>query len=100
MTALTALIAAISSLVGTASVLVTAVTILHRQAAHTRQLADVAGEVATSNGKTIGALLDLQEGRRIVADIPEHERTDSEHHYVHQLTANSPPAPAVPPVAP
>lgn len=46
---------------------------------------DVHAEVKTANGITAAVLLDRQEGRRIEADVPAGERTDSEQHYVDQL---------------
>lgn len=48
----------------------------------------VAEQVLTSNGKTLGALADLAEGRRITADVPETERSQSEQHYADRADAD------------
>ncbi|HXA31500.1 MAG TPA: hypothetical protein VNV87_04515 [Acidimicrobiales bacterium] len=42
-------------------------------------------EVRTSNGLTIAALADAQEGRRIVHDIPTAERSEHDQAYVDAL---------------
>jgi hypothetical protein len=43
-------------------------------------------EVTTTNGKTLAALSDLAEGRRIRADVAADTRTRSEERYVRELT--------------
>lgn len=52
-----------------------------------RHIGDVHHEVKAGNGITMAALADRQEGRRVQADIPEAERTDSEQGYVDNLEA-------------
>ena len=39
-------------------------------------------ELVTLNGKTVGELGDLTEGRRIIRDVPIAEQSPSERHYV------------------
>ena len=49
-------------------------------------VARVKREVTTTNGKTLAALSDLNEGRRIRADVDAADRTRSEERYVRELT--------------
>jgi hypothetical protein len=45
-------------------------------------------EVKTSNGKTMAHLADLQEGRRIIAEVPVEEQTHSDRQYIEQIRSD------------
>jgi hypothetical protein len=45
----------------------------------------VRSDVRTSNGQTIGDLLESAEGRRVRLEVEPEERTEAEQHYVSRL---------------
>lgn len=70
-----AMLGAIAQMVASVAILITVV----RGQRTTHSL------VRTMNGKTIGALADLAEGRRIELDVPADERSASQRHYVENV---------------
>jgi hypothetical protein len=68
-------ITAIAALIGAVGSVIAVIAVLK-----------VKREVTTTNGKTLAALSDLAEGRRIRANVDAGDRTRSEERYVRELT--------------
>lgn len=85
MNELAPVLAALATLVTAAGVFVNAVATARRDAALARKVEAVHDEVVTANGRTLGALADAREGRRIEADVDRSERSHAEQGYVDRL---------------
>src|ERR1019366_370251 len=80
---------AVSTLAVATATLIAAIAGLRRQKATHAKVEDVAAELATLNGKTVGEMVSLTEGRRILTDVPLSERTASERYYVEQVALDN-----------